>query len=126
VGWSIQSGRSWARSTSQLGRASHEEAIQEVPVADGISAPALQLSHHGDSKESWLNEVTDHRVLVDGHRYWVMRLNAKDAATRGIKEGDLIRAYNDRGSVILAAQVGERVLPGPCTPTSHAPTISLW
>jgi anaerobic selenocysteine-containing dehydrogenase len=51
-------------------------------------------------------------VLVDGHRYWVMRVNTKDAAARGIKDCDLIRAYNDRGSVILAAQVTERVPAG--------------
>jgi trimethylamine-N-oxide reductase (cytochrome c) len=41
-----------------------------------------------------------------------MRVNAKDAAARGIKDGDLIRAFNDRGSVILAAQVTERVPSG--------------
>jgi molybdopterin guanine dinucleotide-containing S/N-oxide reductase-like protein len=74
-------------------------------------SPHPRFSFHtmGDSKESWLNEVKDHRVLVDGHRYWVMRINTGDAEARGIKEGDLIRAFNDRGSVILAAQVTERV-----------------
>jgi len=41
-----------------------------------------------------------------------MRLNTKDAAARGIKEGDLVRAFNDRGAVILAAQVTERVPSG--------------
>ena len=66
----------------------------------------------GDSKESWLNEVKDHRVLVDGHRYWIMRMNSADAEARGISEGDLIRAFNDRGSVILAAQVTERLPSG--------------
>ncbi len=77
-------------------------------------SPHPRFSFHtmGDSKESWLNEVKDHRVLIDGHRYWVMRVNAKDAGARGIKDGNLIRAFNDRGSVILAAQVTERVPPG--------------
>ncbi len=41
-----------------------------------------------------------------------MRLNSVDAAARGIAEGDLIRAFNDRGAVILAAQVTERVAAG--------------
>ncbi len=77
-------------------------------------SPHPRFSFHtmGDSKESWLNEVKDHRVEVDGHRYWIMRMNTKDAEASGIKDGDLIRAYNDRGSVILAAQVGERVPSG--------------
>ena len=99
---------------------------QYIPSWEGHRAPAyskypLQMvsphprfSFHtmGDSKESWLNEVKDHRMLVDGHRYWVMRINTKDAEARGIKTGDLIRAYNDRGEVILAAWVTERVPPG--------------
>ena len=78
-------------------------------------SPHPRFSFHtmGDAKESWMNEVKDHRVLNDdGHYYWIMRVNSSDAAARGIADGDLIRAFNDRGSVILAAQVTERVPPG--------------
>ena len=61
-----------------------------------------------------MNEVKDHRVLKeDGHYYWIMRLNTKDAAESGAsRDDDLIRAFNDRGSVILAARVTERVPAG--------------
>jgi anaerobic selenocysteine-containing dehydrogenase len=81
-------------------------------------SPHPKYSFHtmGDGKDSWMNEVKDHRVLIDGHYYWIMRVNGKDATARGIAEGDLIRAFNDRGSVILAAQVTERVPPG----TAHS------
>ena len=41
-----------------------------------------------------------------------MRLNPGDAAARGVADGDLIRAFNDRGSVLLSAQVTNRVRPG--------------
>jgi len=78
-------------------------------------SPHPKYSFHtmGDAKDSWINEVKDNRVLKDdGHYYWIMRMNSKDAAARGIADGDLIRAYNDRGSVVLAAQVTERVPPG--------------
>jgi trimethylamine-N-oxide reductase (cytochrome c) len=90
----------------------HTKALYEKYPLQMVS-PHPRFSFHtmGDSKESWLNEVKDHRVLIDGHRYWVMRINTKDAAARGIEDGDLIRAFNDRGAVILAAQVTERV---PC------------
>jgi trimethylamine-N-oxide reductase (cytochrome c) len=79
-----------------------------------LVSPHPRFSFHtmGDGKDSWMNEVKDHRELIDGHYYWVMRVNTQDAAARGIKSGDLIRAFNDRGSVILAAQVTERVPSG--------------
>ena len=79
-----------------------------------LVSPHPKFSFHtmGDAKDSWMNEVRDNRVLIDGHHYWIMRVNAKDAAARGIADGDLIRAFNDRGSVILSAQVTERVPPG--------------
>jgi trimethylamine-N-oxide reductase (cytochrome c) len=68
---------------------------------------------HNDHKDSWTNEIKDHRVLhPDGRYYWIMRVSSTDAAVRGIKTGDLVRAFNDRGSVILSAQVTERMVPG--------------
>jgi trimethylamine-N-oxide reductase (cytochrome c) len=51
-------------------------------------------------------------VLIDGYYYWIARINSKDAAKRGIKMNDLVRLYNDRGSVVCAAQVTERVTQG--------------
>ncbi len=77
-------------------------------------SPHPRFSFHtmGDGKESWINEVKDHRMLVGGHYNRIMRINGKDAAARGIEHGDLIRAFNDRGSVILAAQVTERLPSG--------------
>lgn len=79
-------------------------------------APHPRFSFHtmGDCKESHLNELRDHRVLIDGYRYWIWRMNPKDAAARGIKQHDLIKVYNDRGAVICAAQLTERVAPGTC------------
>ena len=51
-------------------------------------------------------------MLIDGYYYWIARLNTKDAAERGIKTGDLIELHNDRGAVICAAQLTERLPPG--------------
>jgi trimethylamine-N-oxide reductase (cytochrome c) len=102
-------------------------------------SPHPKFSFHtmGDAKDSWMNEVKDNRVLKeDGNYYWIMRVNGKDAAARGIADGDLIRAFNDRGSVILVAQVTERVPPGtvhsyescgdyqPLGEPGHSPDIS--
>jgi trimethylamine-N-oxide reductase (cytochrome c) len=59
-----------------------------------------------------LNDVKDHRVLIDGYYYWIARINSRDAASRGIEENDLIKLFNDRGAVICAAQVTDRVPAG--------------
>jgi trimethylamine-N-oxide reductase (cytochrome c) len=39
-------------------------------------------------------------------------INAKDAADRGIKDGDLVRVFNDRGQIIAGAKVTESIRPG--------------
>ena len=68
----------------------------------------------GDGKDSFLHNIDDHRVKVDGYYYWIMRLNAEDAAARGIKKHDLVKVYNDRGAVICAALPTQRLPRGVC------------
>ena len=113
-GRSTPSGPPSARSTSRRGRAT---APPNSPPAYPLQliSPHPRFSFHtmGDAKDSWTNEVKDHRVLKeDGRYYWIIGSTRGDAAARGIADGDLVRAFNDRGSVILAAQVTERVPAG--------------
>ena len=78
-----------------------------------ISPHARYSFHtHNDGKGGVLNEVAEHRSLVDGRFYWIARLNPVDAAARGIGDGDLVRLHNDRGGVVCAARLSERVRPG--------------
>jgi trimethylamine-N-oxide reductase (cytochrome c) len=66
-----------------------------------------------DAKGCWINEIPEHRVKAkDGYYYWVIRINTEDAANRGINDGDIVKAYNDRGTVLLSAQVTGRVPKG--------------
>jgi trimethylamine-N-oxide reductase (cytochrome c) len=75
--------------------------------------PRFSFHTHQDYKEAWMNEIKDHRILKeDDHYYWIIRINAKDAEKRQIKDGDLVKAFNDRGAVICAAQITERIPPG--------------
>jgi anaerobic dimethyl sulfoxide reductase subunit A len=43
------------------------------------------------------------------HRVWI---NVADAKARGVREGDLVRIFNDRGEVRIPAYVTSRVMPG--------------
>jgi len=53
-----------------------------------------------------------------GNRDWVdeqtavLQMNVVDAEPRGIQNGDLVRAFNDRGSLALKADVNGKVRPG--------------
>ena len=50
----------------------------------------------------WMSSLDPQSVLI----------NANDAETRGIKNGDAVKIFNDRGEVILPAIVTERIMPG--------------
>lgn len=67
---------------------------------------------YGDGKNSTLNDIPDHRVKIDGHYYWVMRIHPEDAAARGIAHHDVVRVFNDRGHVLCAADVSPLVVRG--------------
>jgi trimethylamine-N-oxide reductase (cytochrome c) len=81
-----------------------------------LLTPHSKYSYHtqGDGKDSFLLNIEDHRVNVGGYYYWIIRLNAQDAAERGIKKHDLVKVYNDRGAVICAALPTQRLARGVC------------
>lgn len=89
--------------------------------SEGVASHPLQLitphprySFHtqGDGKDSFINDLEEHRVLVDGFFYLILRMNAADAAARGISRNALVRVFNERGSVICAARPTARLRPG--------------
>ncbi|MEM3550852.1 MAG: molybdopterin-dependent oxidoreductase [Candidatus Bathyarchaeia archaeon] len=92
----------------------HESAIANKYPLQLISPhPRFTFFTQYDGKDSWLNDIPDHRRQAeDGYHYWILRINPADAEKRGIKDGDLVKAYNDRGSVIFIAEVTERMRPG--------------
>ena len=88
------------------------KGFEDFPLQ--LISPHPRFSFHTqmDGKDSFLNDIPDHRVLVDGYYYWVMRINPEDAKARGIRDNDLVRLHNARGSVICAAKVTQRMLKG--------------
>ncbi len=79
-----------------------------------LISPHPRYSFHTmfDAKDGIINDVKDHRILMDGYYYWIVRINSDDARQRGIGQHDLVKMFNDRGAVICAAQVTERIPPG--------------
>jgi trimethylamine-N-oxide reductase (cytochrome c) len=66
----------------------------------------------GDGKGSVVNDIEDHRKLIDGYYYLECRISPVDAAKRGIEQNDLVRLFNDRGSVICSATISRRLPAG--------------
>lgn len=50
----------------------------------------------------WLRELQTQALTI----------NTVDAESRGIRQGDLVRVFNDRGEVRIPARVTERIMPG--------------
>ncbi|SDO35236.1 molybdopterin-dependent oxidoreductase [Desulforhopalus singaporensis] len=88
-----------------------KELYEKYPL--NLVSPHPRYSFHTmfDGKDSIINDVREHRTLIDGYYYWIVRINSVDARERGIADNTLVRMYNDRGAVILAAQVTDRVPP---------------
>lgn len=87
----------------------HSEDYARYPLQ--IISPHSRFSYHTmcDGKDSSVNDIEEHRVLVDGYHYWVLRMNAQDAAERGLKMHDVVRVFNDRGAVLCAVRLTERL-----------------
>ena len=47
---------------------------------------------------------------IAGHEPCV--INSKDAEARGIKDGDVVRVFNDRGQLLAGAKVTDDIMPG--------------
>ena len=76
-----------------------------------LITPHTRFSYHtlADGKDTPVNDIEEHRVKVDGYDYLVLRLNPRDAVERGIGQHQLVKIYNDRGAVVCAARLTERL-----------------
>jgi trimethylamine-N-oxide reductase (cytochrome c) len=82
--------------------------------------PLLVVSNHGHWRVhancddiTWTREAPTCKVKgPDGYMYEPLWMNPKDAAARGIKNGDVVKIYNERGTVLAGAYVYERIMPG--------------
>ncbi|MFC1941869.1 molybdopterin-dependent oxidoreductase [Chloroflexota bacterium] len=81
--------------------------------------PLLIVSNHGRWRThanhddiSWLREIPTCKVMgLDGYKYEPLWIHPSDAARRGIKRGDILKVYNERGIVLGGAYVTERIRP---------------
>ena len=88
------------------------DLVAKYPIQMISTHPRYSFHTYSDGKGSTINDIEDHRLLVDGYSYWVMRIHPDEAAARGIKQHGLIRVFNDRAAVICAADISPLMMQG--------------
>ncbi len=96
---------------------SHQESL-EHPRSEKY--PLLVISNHGrwrvhaqHDDVTWLREIETCKIIgADGYGYQPLWMNPNDAEKRGIKHGDIVKVYNERGAVLAGAYLTERIIPG--------------
>jgi anaerobic dimethyl sulfoxide reductase subunit A len=75
--------------------------IVKYPL-QAIGHHTLHRVHSTHDNNDWLGEAFPQRAFI----------NPLDAAERDIRDGDLVRVWNERGELIIPARVTPRILPG--------------
>ena len=105
------------------------ENIANMAIEDCPGMPVWMEKHEylGSARDGQLHVVSPHPwfrlhsqmgnsqrlrdlYMVQGRE--PVRINAQDAADRGIEDGDLVELYNERGTVIAGAVVSDGIMPG--------------
>jgi molybdopterin guanine dinucleotide-containing S/N-oxide reductase-like protein len=93
----------------------HQESLLD---ARSKKYPLLVISNHGrwrvhaqHDDVTWLREIETCKIKgPDGYAYQPVWINPVDAEKRGIKHGDIVKIFNERGVVLAAAYVTDRIV----------------
>ncbi len=96
---------------------SHDERISGERAKE---YPLLVVSNHGrwrvhaqHDDMMWLREIETCKIKgSDGYLYQPVWINPIDASKRSINHGDIVRIFNERGVVLAAAYLTERIMAG--------------
>jgi len=79
-----------------------ERPRNDIYPLQALGHHTLARVHSTHANNDWLNEAFPQRVFI----------NPIDAQVRGIRDGDLVRVWNDRGELVIPARITPRILPG--------------
>jgi anaerobic dimethyl sulfoxide reductase subunit A len=68
----------------------------------GLTHHYMQRVHSTHDKIDWYEEAWPQRIY----------LNNMEGEARGLKDGDLVRVFNDRGQMVLPCRLTPRIMPG--------------
>jgi anaerobic dimethyl sulfoxide reductase subunit A len=77
-------------------------STQGVFPLQAIGHHTLHRVHSTHDNNDWLEEAFPQRVFI----------NPLDASARGIQDGNEVKVYNDRGTIVLPCRITPRIMPG--------------
>ncbi len=103
----IEGGPGWTHDERRSGK-----RFKKYPLLFISNHPHWRMHAQCDDI-SWFREVHTCRIRgYDGYQYEPIWMHPSDAEKRGIKNGDIVKIYNERGIVLGGAYVSERIMPG--------------
>ncbi len=85
---------------------------KQYPLQFILTHPRFSFHTHHDDHIQWLNDIPGHRAMKYNYNWQVVRIHPRDAEKRNIRQGDIIKVYNDRGAVLGIARLTQRIRPG--------------
>ena len=78
-----------------------------------VASPGRWRVHVQGDDITWFREIPTCKVRgYDGYLYEPVWINPIDAAKRGIKNGDIVKVFNDQGTILCGAYISDRIIPG--------------
>ena len=96
---------------------SHSESLlhpraKEYPYLLVTNHPRWRV-HANNDDNTWMREFETCKVVgPDGYKYEPLWINPVDAVKVNVKDGDIVKMYNERGAVLGGIRVSERIIPG--------------
>ncbi|WP_038675215.1 DMSO/selenate family reductase complex A subunit [Pelosinus sp. UFO1] len=79
-----------------------EDLLREKYPLQCIGPHSKRRVHSTLDNSDWMEETEVQQVSI----------NTKDAAKRGLNNGDKVKVFNDRGTIVLTAKITPRIMPG--------------
>jgi molybdopterin guanine dinucleotide-containing S/N-oxide reductase-like protein len=76
-----------------------------------VSDTSTWKHHSMFSDVPWTREI-EKVIGWDNYAYSPVWISPQDAEARGIKDGDIVRVFNEKGSVLGGAVIDKRIIPG--------------
>jgi trimethylamine-N-oxide reductase (cytochrome c) len=88
----------------------YDEKHETYPLQMLMAHPKYRF--HG--KYNDIQELSENYKVYgpEGYPYEPCSMHPRDAKARGLKDGDIVRAFNDRGQVLAGVVITERLVPG--------------